>query len=1029
MLPKPSGLRIAAAIRVIALAILLSCFSLTIHTPTIHLARADNHIIYVDHDATGSNDGTSWNNAFTSLDAALTASTAGKEIWVAAGIYRPSDNLGFRLKADVAVYGGFAGTETELSERDFATNLTILSGDKGGDDSTDANGIITDTVNISGTNALHVARAFGPNIKASARLDGFVLTGGDATTHDTQCSMGACGGGFFAEFSGPTLANLTVIGNRATFGGGLYFALDSKPIVSNVKLINNKANQDGGGMLAQQGAATTLTNVEFTGNMAVRFGGGIYFNATSATLSTVQFTGNKSLGKDDPYGGGGMYNYNSSPTLTNVSFSGNEAQYGGGMHNNTDSSPTLNNVSFTGNHAVSVGGGMYNESNSNPTLSDVSFTSNSTDFGGGGMSSYDSSPILNNVSLTGNYAYTLGGGMFNQGGSPVLTNVTFNGNRGGHGGAVVNFSSDAIFTNVTFSGNRASSSGGAVENFGSAAIFTNVAFSGNRASEGGGIFNGDISKPLLQNTIVWGNTPDSIVSDPTDLEPSVPTYHHSLIQGLDPAGTGNLDGANPANMPNFVRPVNCGEDGCTDDPATPADESANDDYGDLRLQPGSPAIDAGDRHVEQLNGITTDLAGQPRIVAAKTLPAKVDLGAYEAQPAAHAGGPYSGNEGSAIALDGSTSPNNAAITTYAWDCTDDGTVDVSAATPTGSFCTYPQNGAYILRLTATFLGDKTDTTTTTVSVANVAPAYTAAPDQSSFAGNARLFMLGSFGDPGLEKSWNATIDWGDDTPPTQVMVNAPGTLPNSGYTYAVPGTFNVTVAVSDGESSHSGGFQVVVNPAPAGAPAVTAAENQTAFAGTEESFSLGSFSDPSSSGPWQVSVNWGDGSPLTQFSAAAPGALAARSHTYAATATYDVLVSVNDGALTGSDSFQIAVSSDPNNGSVTGVIFDDGNANGTQDEGEAGIPDVIVTLETVVGANAASFSLTRTTITNGDGRYRFDNLPPATYGLTFTPPAGYQVDGLDEVVVMVESGEVTAAPTIILQPDGFKIYLPAARHP
>ena len=47
--------------------------------------------------------------------------------------------------------------------------------------------------------------------------------------------------------------------------------------------------------------------------------------------------------------------------------------------------------------------------------------------------------------------------------------------------------------------------------------------------------------------------------------------------------------------PEFVRDPSDGGDGWGDDPDTvDVDESANDDYGDLRLTPESPAIDAGD---------------------------------------------------------------------------------------------------------------------------------------------------------------------------------------------------------------------------------------------------------------------------------------------------------------------------------------------------------------------------------------------------------------------------------------------------
>jgi hypothetical protein len=89
-------------------------------------------------------------------------------------------------------------------------------------------------------------------------------------------------------------------------------------------------------------------------------------------------------------------------------------------------------------------------------------------------------------------------------------------------------------------------------------------------------------------------------------------------------GGGNID-ADPL----FVRDPDPGDGDWT----TPDDN----DYGDLRLQPGSPAIDAGDNAAVPA-GITTDLAGLPRFVDIPTVPDTgsgtppiVDMGAYEAQ--------------------------------------------------------------------------------------------------------------------------------------------------------------------------------------------------------------------------------------------------------------------------------------------------------------------------------------------------------------------------------------------------------------
>ena len=63
----------------------------------------------------------------------------------------------------------------------------------------------------------------------------------------------------------------------------------------------------------------------------------------------------------------------------------------------------------------------------------------------------------------------------------------------------------------------------------------------------------------------------------------------------------------------------------------------DDDFGNLRLQLTSPAIDAGNNAAVP-SGVTTDLDGSPRIVDIASVPDTgsgtapiVDMGAYEAQ--------------------------------------------------------------------------------------------------------------------------------------------------------------------------------------------------------------------------------------------------------------------------------------------------------------------------------------------------------------------------------------------------------------
>ena len=94
--------------------------------------------IYVDEDASGANDGSTWADAFTSLkDATDYATVMGDEIWIAEGVYTPhasSRTTSFRIMPGVSLYGGFNGTETALSQRDWRTYESVLSGDLNGND-------------------------------------------------------------------------------------------------------------------------------------------------------------------------------------------------------------------------------------------------------------------------------------------------------------------------------------------------------------------------------------------------------------------------------------------------------------------------------------------------------------------------------------------------------------------------------------------------------------------------------------------------------------------------------------------------------------------------------------------------------------------------------------------------------------------------------------------------------------------------------------------------------------------------------
>lgn len=125
---------------------------------------------YVNSSATGNSSGLTWNNAFTDVQAALSVVVFVDEIWVASGQYKTTTStdrtVSFVLRDGVNIYGGFAGTETILSERNIAANPTTLNGDIG-------------QVGEVNDNTYNIIR--GNNITSNIILDGFRIINGNSS--------------------------------------------------------------------------------------------------------------------------------------------------------------------------------------------------------------------------------------------------------------------------------------------------------------------------------------------------------------------------------------------------------------------------------------------------------------------------------------------------------------------------------------------------------------------------------------------------------------------------------------------------------------------------------------------------------------------------------------------------------------------------------------------------------------------------------------------------------------------------------
>ncbi len=209
---------------------------------------------YVKPGGNDSNTGTSWFQAYQTLQKAIEAAVAGDQIWIASGTYYPTkDEAGsaspadartkvFYINKNIAIYGGFSGTETLLSQRNWRTNLVTLNGDIG-------------TSGSASDNAYHVVKIY--SVSSSMILDGVQITGGNA---NASAAVNSLGGGILVHAangvtSEPAIKNCVIYGNSATNGGGLgaysFVTGTSQPTFYNCLVLSNNASTAAGGALAE----------------------------------------------------------------------------------------------------------------------------------------------------------------------------------------------------------------------------------------------------------------------------------------------------------------------------------------------------------------------------------------------------------------------------------------------------------------------------------------------------------------------------------------------------------------------------------------------------------------------------------------------------------------------------------------------------------------------------------------------------------------------------------------------------------
>ena len=286
-------------------------------------------VIYVDDDAAGANDGSNWPDAYNHLSYALHEASAGDEIRVARGIYRPNQGAipefdwrttTFRLVDGVTLRGGYAGSDApDPNERDVRRYETILSGDLHGDDGPEFSN--------RDENSYHVVTIVGP-----AFLEGVTVTAGHASAMigaGADDLAAAFGGGLWIIGQGVTVRECVFENNFAAEGGGGLYGEHAEMFLEGCTFDRNlagsgSASTEGrGGAIMFDGVDAVVTDCLLRQNEAT-WGGGIY----SSHSRGVESVNCLMLANTALRGGGAFYSEGGFMKVVNCTAVGNRAADG-----------------------------------------------------------------------------------------------------------------------------------------------------------------------------------------------------------------------------------------------------------------------------------------------------------------------------------------------------------------------------------------------------------------------------------------------------------------------------------------------------------------------------------------------------------------------------------------------------------------------------------------------------------------------------------------------------------------------------
>ncbi len=268
-------------------------------------------------------------------------------------------------------------------------NATTTTVNQGGGAIYNIGTLVVDTCTFTNNRARDGGAVY--NFDGSATITDSTFTGNTATSLD---------GGAIESYRGTTLnvdgcifTQNTANGSPNSGGG----AIDNMGtgFISDSEFTDNSATIGGAIYNNEEGSILTVTNCDFTGNIATNtgfMGGAAIYNNGTCTVTGSNFKENDATGSD-----GASIDSIGPLTITGSTFTDNE----GGAVANTGSTLIITGSTFNGNHALFNGGAIWNEEGS-LTVTDSTFTGNTADGDGGVLFNTGGTVIMNFNRIVGN---------------------------------------------------------------------------------------------------------------------------------------------------------------------------------------------------------------------------------------------------------------------------------------------------------------------------------------------------------------------------------------------------------------------------------------------------------------------------------------------------------------------------------------------------------------------------------------------------------------------------------------------------